>query len=154
MKKIFLSLALLTLAAIGMLSISSCKKEENNSFIELKGKINTALDPCHGSIIFDIESHDSIGQYGTYECCRNIFISLNNSIEIPYFFDLETGNMLPIDGIELLNDFTSDNEITMRCRIATDEDEALFMNPNFVCTGNHIPIHLPRYVIESIVEVK
>ena len=82
MKKIFLSLALLTLAAIGMLSISSCKKEENNSFIELKGKINTALDPCHGSIIFDIESHDSIGQYGTYECCRNIFISLNNSIII------------------------------------------------------------------------
>ena len=158
MKLNAIKIALAAIVVVGMISTISCKKVESlneNSLIELKGKINTVLDPCHGSIIFDVESHDNIGQYGTYECCGNIFVSLNNSIEIPYFNNWETGTMLPISGIELLNDFTSDNEITMRCRIATDStDEALFMNPNFVCTGNHIPIHLPRYVIESIVEVK
>ncbi len=31
MKRLFLSLALLALVAVGMLSISSCEKEENNS---------------------------------------------------------------------------------------------------------------------------
>ena len=45
MKKVFLSLALLALATVGMLSISSCEKEEQSNLPTIKDTAQNPVDP-------------------------------------------------------------------------------------------------------------
>lgn len=141
------------------LTFSGCNRPEPDDFgyITIKGKFNTFLDPCHGCcLVIDVQNAKNLGvQNGTYHCpaCQYFSVTYNNSIAIPYFYDVETEKLTYTgDGTEWLQSLHEGSQITMVCRLATREDDYRFMSAT-ACTSNHIPASLPKYVVESIIKV-
>ena len=156
MKKIseFLSLAALVLV---MFSFCGCDRPVPTSGIVIKGKINTFLDPCHGCCwVVDVKTpKDLYVKNGTYKCpaCNSFSVSYDNSIAIPYFNDVETGELTYTgEGAEWLQFLHVGCQVIMVCRPATQEDDYRFMSAT-ACTSDHIPAALPKYVVEKIIKV-
>lgn len=141
------------------LTFAGCNRPEPGDFgyITIKGKLNTFLDPCHGCcLVIDVKNAQNIDvQNGTYQCpaCQHFSVTYNNSIAIPYFYDVETEELTYTgDGTEWLQSIHEGCQITMVCRPATQEDNYRFMSAT-ACTSNHIPASLPKYVVKSIIKV-
>ena len=149
-----LSVAALVLV---MFSFCGCNRTDPTTGIVIKGKINTFLDPCHGCCwVVDVKNTEDLDvKNGTYTCpaCHSFSVSYNNSIAIPYFNDVETGELTYTgEGTEWLQSLHIGCQVTMICRPATQEDDYRFMSAT-ACTSNHIPAALPKYVVEKIIKV-
>lgn len=130
------------LVGVAMATATSCEKEKSEKqtgTIIIEGSFNTLLNGCHDdAVIVNVNNNDSIGITGVYECHGEVLAILNNSIEV--------------NDNKLKDIYVSHGKISFICRRATIDDSQLFVhNPDIVCTGDHIPPSLPKYVVIQVI---
>lgn len=73
---------------------------------------------------------------------------------VPNFWDWSSDSLVfSGEGKEKLNNFSLGSEITIICELADSTDINLFTYGT-ICTANHIIIQMPKYVVNSVVNLK